>query len=310
MRTATQSKRQNGSGRVVLKRAAHLIVPIGLLVVIFYTVGSDEVLSRIGAITPGWIVAAFVAAQVQIVVSALRWQLTAQRIGVPMPLRRALAEYYLSGAINMTLPGGVIGDGVRAFRSREGNGLEAAAYAVVIERLAGQVALAAVLAIGLLWSGQSVLQAVGGGLLALFAVGVILGPRLLRIVPSRYVPDALRRFSTSLRLSWVGRRIGAIQILLSFMIVAANLACFAFVAAATGSRLGVVEVLYAVPLILMAMLIPFSVAGWGYREGAAAAIFTMIGLGAPAGVSASVVFGAVILVANMPGLFVFIMRRS
>lgn len=295
---------------MVLKRAVHLIVPICLLFLIFSSVSSDEVLSRIGAISPGWLVAAFLAAQAQIVLSALRWQLTARCIGVPLPIGRALAEYYLSGVINMTVPGGVLGDGLRAIRSREINGFETAAHAVLIERLAGQLALAVVLCAGLLLSGISTLQQAGVIGLVLFAVGMIVGPRLARVLPLRYVPDAVGRFRVSIRQSWFGPRIGMTQILLSLLIVAANLASFTFAAAATGSTVGLVEVLFTVPLILFAMLIPFSIGGWGYREGAAAAIFPLIGATAAAGVSASVIFGAVILVANLPGLLVLVKRKK
>lgn len=310
MGAAIQTKRPSGWGRAVLNRALHLIVPICLLFLIFSSVSSAEVLSRIAAIAPGWLVAALLAAQVQIVLSALRWQLTARSIGMPLPFGRALAEYYLSGAINMTVPGGVLGDGVRAIRSREINGFEAAAHAVLIERLAGQLALAVVLAAGLLLSGISTLQQVGVFAVALVTVGAILGPRLGRVLPMQDVPDVVGRFLSSIRQSWFGPRIGMTQMLLSLLIVAANLASFSFAAAATGSILGLVEVLYTVPLILFAMLIPFSIAGWGYREGAAAAIFPLIGATAAAGVSASVIFGAVILVANLPGLFVLMRRKK
>jgi uncharacterized membrane protein len=58
------------------------------------------------------------------------------------------------------------------------------------------------------------------------------------------------------------------------------------------------------------MLVPLSVAGWGYREGAAAAVFPLIGASAAAGVSASVVFGAVMLGASLPGLAGLLVRKG
>jgi len=56
--------------------------------------------------------------------------------------------------------------------------------------------------------------------------------------------------------------------------------------------------------------IPFSVAGWGYREGAAAVVFPLIGHSAALGVSASVVFGVVVLIANLPGTLVLLTRQD
>lgn len=49
-----------------------------------------------------------------------------------------------------------------------------------------------------------------------------------------------------------------------------------------------------------------SVAGWGPREGVAAWAFGMAGLGAAAGVTASVVYGVMALVATLPGAVVLL----
>lgn len=295
---------------ISLASVLQLIIPAVLCSLIVYTVGTGEILDRIREVAPAWVAAALLVAQVQIALSALRWQLTARRIGVAFSFRRALSEYYLSGVINMTLPGGVLGDGVRAVRSQETKGLEAAAHAVVIERLAGQVALVAVLSVGLLLSGRSTLQVIGGLLLGLIVVSIFILPRLTQDVLRRLAPSFIKRFIVSVKRAWCGRRNAATQVFLSFLIVVANLASFALVAAATGVHLGMPEVLYTVPLILLAMLLPFSVAGWGYREGAAAAVFPLVGATAAEGVGASIVFGAVILLANLPGLLVFKNRQG
>ncbi|NBB99079.1 MAG: UPF0104 family protein [Alphaproteobacteria bacterium] len=303
------SKDTASTWRTALTRGAPVIVPLGLLALILYAVGTDDILDRIRSVAPVWVVAAFLAAQAQIVLSALRWQVTARHLGITFSFSRALAEYYLSGAVNMTLPGGVLGDGLRAVRSRQTMGLEPAAHAVVIERLAGQVALVAVLALGLLLSGRPGLQAAGGLLLGLMIVALFVLPRSRRGISWPAFPGGIGRFIVSVKIAWGGRRNAVLQVVLGVLIVTANLASFAFVAAATGLYLNVLQVLFAVPLVLLAMLLPFSVAGWGYREGAAAAVFPMIGATAAEGVGASILFGAVILVANVPGLFVFKSRQ-
>lgn len=295
--------------RTALTRGASVIVPLGLLALILYSVGTDDILDRIRSVAPVWVVAAFLVAQAQIVLSALRWQLTARRLGIAFPFSRAVSEYYLCGAVNMTLPGGVLGDGLRAVRSRQTMGLEPAAHAVVIERLAGQIALVAVLSLGLLLSGRPGLQAAGGLLLGAMVVALFVLLRSRRGISWPVFPGGIARFVVSVKTAWGGRRNAALQAVLGLLIVAANLASFACVAAATGLYLNVPQVLFAVPLVLLAMLLPFSVAGWGYREGAAAAVFPMIGATAAEGVGASILFGAVILVANVPGLFVFKWRQ-
>ncbi|MBA3907766.1 MAG: UPF0104 family protein, partial [Pseudonocardiales bacterium] len=62
-------------------------------------------------------------------------------------------------------------------------------------------------------------------------------------------------------------------------------------------------------LALMAMGLPISVGGWGPREGVAAVSFWMAGLGAPLGVTVSVAYGVLTLIASLPGAFVVLMGR-
>jgi hypothetical protein len=50
------------------------------------------------------------------------------------------------------------------------------------------------------------------------------------------------------------------------------------------------------------MLMPLSVGGWGWREAAAAALFPLAEASAGAGVAAGLAYGAVLLVASLPGL--------
>jgi hypothetical protein len=57
-------------------------------------------------------------------------------------------------------------------------------------------------------------------------------------------------------------------------------------------------------LVLLAMGLPTNIAGWGPREGAAAGVFAVAGLGAAEGVATAVVYGVMALVATLPGAVV------
>ncbi|MEM6761226.1 MAG: hypothetical protein AAF601_17275 [Pseudomonadota bacterium] len=59
-------------------------------------------------------------------------------------------------------------------------------------------------------------------------------------------------------------------------------------------------------MILIAMLSPLSVGGWGWREGAAAALFPLIGEAPSAGVAAGVAYGATVLVAALPATLIIL----
>ena len=58
--------------------------------------------------------------------------------------------------------------------------------------------------------------------------------------------------------------------------------------------------------VLMTMLIPVTVAGWGLREGTAAVLWGVVGLTAADGVLVSVAYGLLVLFGSLPGA-VFLM---
>ncbi len=57
-----------------------------------------------------------------------------------------------------------------------------------------------------------------------------------------------------------------------------------------------------VPPVLVAMLVPLSVAGWGIREGTAALVWGLVGLPPAQGVAVSMAYGLLVLLASLPGL--------
>ncbi|MEM7488358.1 MAG: lysylphosphatidylglycerol synthase transmembrane domain-containing protein [Pseudomonadota bacterium] len=280
-------------------KTALRIAASGLLVgLLFWATDPVAAAARLAGADPVWLALAGLALTAQTVLMAFRWRLTAGRLGLRIGRRRAVGEYYLAQVVNMTLPGGVVGDAARAVRSRDGTGLARAALAVMIERLAGQIALFALAAIGFAAAFATpggLLWPAGGPVVLAIALGIAtLAPLSIR----RLAPGVWR----PLRRALTARRVWPRQAALGLVIAILNLSAFAACARATGTALGVEAVFTIVPLVLTAMLIPLSVAGWGWREGAAAALFPLAGADPAAGVAASVAFGLVLLAISLPGL--------
>jgi uncharacterized membrane protein YbhN (UPF0104 family) len=280
--------------------ALRLAVPLALLAVLWHLADGAQVLARLSQADPVWLVAALVALNLQTLLSALRWRQVAAALGARIGLRHAVAEYYLSQLVNQTLPGGVLGDAARAVRAGGPDDLARAAMAVVIERLAGQVVLFA-----LLFTALAVALLLPGGIdwprgtgLALVAAGVA-GAGLCGWFAHRATRGG--RFAVAVHRALPGQ--WRVQLPLGLAILACNLAAFACAARATGTALPVEAILTLIPLILTAMLLPLGVGGWGWREGAAAGLFPLAGLGADAGLAASVAFGGLMLVGGLPGLY-------
>ena len=288
--------------RPVLRPVLRVLVPLALLGILWATVDGPAVIARLSQAKPEWVLAALLLVNAQTVLSAWRWSWVTMALGAPVAPGRAVQEYYLSQLVNQTLPGGVVGDAARAMRAGDGD-LKRAAFAVVIERFAGQLALFAVLLValslsllvpgGMAWPAGTGLVLIGVGCIGTALVAVF---RRVRSQRATGFVVALRQaiFDPAWRLRQAG---------ISGAIVLCNLGSFACAARATGSTLPVEAVLTLIPLILTAMLLPVSVAGWGWREGAAAAVFPLAGLSSEAGLAASVAFGIILLLASLPGIF-------
>ena len=96
--------------------AGRVVVSVALLWLVSRFVDVDDVLARLSELDLGWVAVGLAVSVLQVGVLAWRWRYTAARLGIDLPLREALGEYYLSILINQLLPGGVTGDVSRAWR--------------------------------------------------------------------------------------------------------------------------------------------------------------------------------------------------
>lgn len=286
-----------------------IVIAIGILVLLWQVVGGEQALILLAQADPIWIIASLFVLTLQTVLSAVRWKITAKELGITLNLKTALSEYYLAQLVNQALPGGIIGDAGRAIRSRNEAGLLSSGKAVVFERLLGQVGLFVVMFVAfgttlvipgwLEWPSWILLAIAGLTVVLLFLV-------LSLSVITRRSKGALARGIKSWGLS--AKKVFSTpssiwaQVFLSLGTAVCNVAGFTFAAWAVGSSLSFSLALVLVPMILLAMLLPITVSGWGLREGVAVALFPIVGLAAVEGLAASVAFGLIFLVVSLPGL--------
>lgn len=231
---------------------------------------------------------------------AWRWQLVAGALGVRLELPAAVAAVYRAQFLNATLPAGVLGDVDRALR--HGRGLGPGVRAVVWERTLGQV-VQVLLTVAVLSTLASPLRswgltaaALAGGALGITALlgllarssraGRVLGGDAAAILRPR-------RTRVGVAMASAGSVAGHVVVLLVAVRVA-------------GVSAPLHQLLPLAAVVLLAAAVPLNVAGWGPREGVAAWAFGMAGLGAAAGVTASVVYGVMALVATLPGAVVLL----
>jgi hypothetical protein len=203
-----------------------------------------------------------------------------------------------------------VGDVERALRhGRDSGARGAAARAVGIERVGGQ-AVQLVLTAAVLLVVPSAFRVVaewGGAVLVVAAVAAVL---LVGLVARRPVRGrhghALMVAATDLRSGLLSRRTLPRVLLASAVVVAGHATVVVVAARATGVDVGLSTLLPLALVVLAGSAIPASVAGWGPREGLAAWAFAATGLGASAGVTAAAAYGALVLLAALPGAAVLV----
>lgn len=287
-------------------RLAGAALTLGVLV---WRLGTGPFLDGIHSVRGGALAAAGGIVVLTTVCCAWRWKTVAGGLGVHLSLPAAVAAYYRALFLNVTVPGGIVGDVHRGFsHGRDVRDVKRALRAVAWERAAGQVVQILLTIVVLLVLPSPVrasapwvaLAVVGAVLAVVLAVRAPLGGgrsawAQLRNAAARDIRNGLLA-----ERAWVGIALA------SGLTVAGHTITFILAARTAGITAPLSQMLPIALLVMMAMVLP-SAAGWGPREGVAAWVFGAAGLGAQKGVATAVVYGVMVLVASLPGAAVLVL---
>ena len=278
---------------------ARVAATAATLAILVWRLGTGPFLDGLRTVDAGALAAAAGLAVLTTVCCAWRWRIVAGGLGVDLPLGSAVASYYRSLFLNVTLPGGVVGDVHRGIN----HGLRAVAW----ERSAGQFVQIVLTVAVLIVAPSPVRSAMPLVALALLvavaavAVGVrvrpdVVGPRWARL-RNAVVSDVRRGL--------LGGRAWPAIVLASALVVAGHVATFIIAARTAGATVPLSRMLPLVLLVLLAAALP-NIGGWGPREGMTAWAFSAAGLGASLGVATAVVYGVMVFFASLPGAAVLV----
>lgn len=285
-----------------------LVAPAVVLAVLVWRLGTGPFLDGLRSVDGPTLAAAVALIAATTVCCAWRWTIVARGLGIELSLSAAVAAYYRALFLNVTLPGGIVGDVHRGLsHGRDVSDVGRALRSVGWERFAGQVVQVLLTGVVLLALPSPVRSS-----MPLVVVAVVIAGFGVALIP-RARPGGARsawaRVRSALasdihdgllaRGAW--RRIA----LASALVVAGHALTFLIAARAAGTTAPLARMVPIALFVTMAMVLP-NIGGWGPREGVAAWVFGAAGLGAGRGVATAVVYGIMVFVACLPGAVILV----
>jgi uncharacterized membrane protein YbhN (UPF0104 family) len=311
------------SARGINKRAvaiALLEVAIsgGLLWVVLSRMDIAEVKDRLTHLSFMGLFLVAILIALHAVLSAIRWQALVIHLGGKASLWTALSGVLVERFVNQAVPSPLAGDGARFVEvTRSGQGARIIAASIAIDRLFAFGGIFGVVALVLpaaLWLTTSVDRL--GGIAAIASVPFI-GLLTLALVPRRRW-DALRQIPLLrypagliilLRATVLTPRVFAKSALISIVAQAIPIPCFLILAWDLHIPLATIDAAVLVPMIMLASVIPISIAGWGVRESAAVVLLSWVGIASFDALSLSILYGIITLVVGCFGGIVWLSVR-
>lgn len=292
-----------------------VIITVALLGYLSQKIDVAHVLDTIKGISRSSLILAFSLYVVQIVLAAYRLKYTLRLLGDQTSLLTTGRSVLAGAFLGQTPLSNFGGDMVRVWTIfRDGVSLRTAASAVTIDRLFGFLALVLIILCALppLWihATEPALRTGIVAVLGLVALGVAIFIALQKL-PAR----ARKRFTI---IDWIGQVSSEFHLMLFAIKPTSAILAMAITTHFTsllimyilfsevGASVTLFEVLYLAPFPLLSSLLPISIGGWGVREGAMVAAFSLIAVPATKTLSVSIMFGIISLIVALPGSLVWL----
>ena len=254
------------------------------------------------------------------VVTALRWWGIHRRIRASIPFLFSVPATFECFALNLTLPGSVGCDVVRAARARRLCGrLRESIMAVLLDR-GGNLAAQMTMCLTALPFLQSSMASddLKLAIYSVFSIGVI-GVLVIYGAPAMIGNSRFKRFRLArelMRVGFIFRRIVLMPVAiieiacLSFIIQTLNVVMiWAAVLALGYEGISPFTLIIGMAFGMLGAALPISLGGLGVREGAIVWVFLETGLALHDALMIAIVFGALVLSQAVPGLLILVSRR-
>lgn len=296
-----------------------ICVSAALLYFAFRNSNWNVAIAGLRTIRVTWLGAGIFFLVLQLALGALRWSGIARLCGIPLSFAASLRYSLIAAFFGQMLPSTVGADGTRIWLlGRKSRHWSKAAYSVVMDRVAGCLAIAFVVVACFPALSARIGDPAGRvGLIVLTAgsLAVMASVPLLSIIPRSWLARVpVARHATAMAdnlrgLFKLSRESGAIAVYSVIIHLLSGMAVWSL-AHSLSAPLSFADAVVLVPPVMLIAMIPVSVAGWGVREGAMVAILHYGGIANATGFLISVLFGLAMLAIGMAGGGVWILGND
>jgi uncharacterized protein (TIRG00374 family) len=298
------------------KVALRIIISVIAIAIVFHEIDWSQFFYYLVNINRGWYILAIAIQILSALFAAYKWKMIMTFMGYH-PNFKFYAQSYLVGTLfNQVLPTSVGGDAVRVADAHKlGAGLRKSFYGVMVDRYYGTAGLVLLNFIPLYWLWgllphpiywAIVVIITGASLALLFAL--VLGK--LHFLNRFKLTQVFYELSQAIVAN--AHTVRRISVLLLLAMLTNFLTIFSLflIARAINLDISLMDLLGIVPAITLITLLPISFAGWGIREGAMVSFLLFLHLPKTAIISLSVLYGLMLILASLPGLYFYLFRRS
>lgn len=300
----------------MIKNILKIVITIALFWFLFSRVDLSVMAKYIERADIPLLLMALTLAVLSTILASYRWGRITRILGLAAGWRFYLTSYFKGSFFNQALPGSIGGDAVRIIDLHEsGKNWSDAFYAVFIDRIAGLAGLLIINIVALMLMptflpksfSMTILTICVSGLLGLCALFFLKRIGFLRRIK---LLSKLVELSTAFWAVYKNKREAFLQIGISVLVHLFSVLCVYSLARAV--RLDFEPWIYCLlmPPVFLMMIIPISLAGWGVRESIMVTLFAMIGADKAAILAVAMLYGVTVIIASLPGAFVWLSEKK
>lgn len=304
------------SAKRLLLSLCKWILSIGMLAYALHSIDMNAMLQMIRRQDVAIEISVILVIIIQTYILALRWQRIVFLLSHKQKKPNTGIMFrlnFINIFFNSCLPGTIGGDVVRALYLKSPDyPLAICAHSVILDRLMAIIGIFIMVVLSLPWLGKLMPSLPVSLLLGASAISTLAGIAFVfkaDVFLQRLPSTHMVRMITSLIHSIRTLLKSPIDFALTMMQAIIGHACFCLctylLALSMGVEYSLLDSLMLVPLVILIIMMPISLGGWGIREVSMVGMLSLIGVPKEAALAISVQIGILMILASLPGAWYY-----